>query len=302
MRSAALLSISLLVGAAGGDWEQRAPLPTPRSEVAAVVLGGEAVVVGGFLATGDSSSEVDAYSPAEDRWRRLPDLPIAVNHVMAAAASGKLYVVGGYGGGFRTKLRFAFVLENGRWSALPRLPAPRAAGGAAIVGGRLYVVGGVGPSGLARQAFALDLGTRRWTAVPGPTPREHLAVTAVRSRVYALAGRKAGIDTNLAVFEVYDPKARRWRTLPPVPDSRGGTAAASARGLIVSAGGEAPGGTTASVYGFDLDRRLWRRLPDLPTPRHGLGLAALGGRIYALAGGTEPGLSVSDANESLPVP
>jgi non-specific serine/threonine protein kinase len=72
-----------------------------------------------------------------------------------------------------------------------------------------------------------------------------------------------------------------------------------AGGVIVSAGGEAPTGTIASVYGFDLRIRRWRRLPDLPTPRHGLGLAAVGGRVYALAGGAQPGLSVSDANEFL---
>src|SRR5207342_751905 len=101
-----------------------------------------------------------------------------------------------------------------------------AAGGAAVVGGRLYVVGGVGPVGLAKQAFALDLRTRRWSTVAGPVPREHLAVTAAAGRVYALAGRTAGIETNLAVFESYRPEERQWGRLPPVPEPRGGTSAA----------------------------------------------------------------------------
>ncbi len=276
-------------------------MPTPRSEVAAATLGGEIAAVGGFLAGGSSSGEVDLYSPQTDRWRRLPDLPVPVNHAMAAASSGRLYVVGGYGGPLRGALRSAFVLERGRWRALPPMPAPRAAGGAAIVGGKLYAVGGVGPAGLARQAFVLDLRRRRWSIIPGPTAREHLAVTAAGGRVYALGGRSAGLDTNNAVFEAYSPATRRWRRLPPVPEARGGTAAAAAGGLIVSAGGEAPGGTIASVYGYDLARAVWRRLPDLPTPRHGLGLAAVGNRVYAIAGGTEPGLSVSGANEFLAV-
>ena len=39
--------------------------------------------------------------------------------------------------------------------------------------------------------------------------------------------------------------------------------------------------------------------PDLPTPRHGVGVAALGGTVYVIGGGPQPGLFVSDANESL---
>jgi non-specific serine/threonine protein kinase len=53
------------------------------------------------------------------------------------------------------------------------------------------------------------------------------------------------------------------------------------------------------VYAYEIATRRWRRLPDLPTPRHGLGVVALDGRVYAIAGGPQPGLFVSDANESL---
>ena len=276
-------------------------MPLERSEVAAVRLGRQIAVVGGFLADGASSPRVDLYAPALDRWTRLPDLPIGVNHAMAAASGSRLFVVGGYAGslGRGVPQRGAFVLELGSWRQLRLLPEPRAAAGAAIVGGKLYVVGGVDGAGLARGAFALDLGSGRWTAIPGPTPREHLGVTAARGRVYAVAGRTGGIGSNLALVEEYDPASGRWRRLPPVPDPRGGTGAAAASGAIVSAGGEEPEGTIASVYAFDLDRRRWRRLPDLPTPRHGLGVVGFGERVYTLAGGREPGLAVSGVNESL---
>ena len=71
------------------------------------------------------------------------------------------------------------------------MPGARGAAGAAIVGGKLYVVGGVGPNGLARRAFALDLKTGRWASIPGPTPREHLAVTAAAGQGLR-GGRAAG--------------------------------------------------------------------------------------------------------------
>jgi hypothetical protein len=67
----------------------------------------------------------------------------------------------------------------------------------------------------------------------------------------------------------------------------------------VSVGGEAPSGTIASVFAFDLRERRWRRLADLPTPRHGLGVVAHVDRVYVVAGGPEPGLTTSGAVESL---
>jgi non-specific serine/threonine protein kinase len=293
--------MTALLVAAALAWLPAAAVPEPRTEVVAATVRGEIVVVGGLTAQGAPSPRVDAYSPQTDRWRRLPDLPTGVHHAMAASDGARLYLVGGYGGvlGAGSVLRTAFVFDRGRWRPLPRLPEPRAAGGAAVVGGKLYVVGGVGPGGLARRAYALDLVTRRWGTVPAPTPREHLAVTAAAGRIYALGGRTAGYDTNVATFEVWTPGARRWRRLAPVPQPRGGTGATAAAGSIVSVGGEAPSGTIASVYAYDLARARWRRLPALRTPRHGLGVATVGTRVYALAGGPSPGLTVSGAAEYL---
>ena len=286
-------------GAAPAPWQAHAPLPEPRTEVAAGLARGELVVAGGFTADGGNSRRADAYSLARDTWRRLPDLPLAFDHAAAASANGTVYVIGGYGGD-RNPLKTVFALSADGWRPLPSLPEPRAAAAAAIAGGKLYVVGGVDGSGrLARIGFALDLRTRRWTRLPGPAPREHLASAAAGTRVYAIGGRSAGIDTNTNRFEVYDPKGRRWVRLPPLPQARGGTGAAYANGGIVSVGGERPEGTIAAVYAYDPRTRRWSRLPDLPTPRHGLGVVAAGGRVYVLAGGPQPGLTVSGAVESL---
>jgi len=290
-----------LVLAAALAWSTAPPLPEPRTEVAAAAVRGEIAVVGGLTAGGDASARVDVYSAAQNRWRRLPDLPIAVHHALAASDGSRIYVLGGYGGplGIGRPVRDVFVLDGGRWQRLPRLPEPRAAGGAAVLRGRLYAVGGVAAAGLARRAFALDLRTRRWAEVPAPTPRQHLAVTAAGGKIYAVAGRIGGLDTNMTTFEAWSPGARRWTRLPPVPQARGGTGAAAVGGTIVSVGGEAPSGTVRSVYAYGVATRRWRRLPDLPTPRHGLGVAALATRVYAIGGGPRPGLTVSDADEYL---
>jgi N-acetylneuraminic acid mutarotase len=278
--------------AATPRWQSGEPLSLPRTEVAAARSGNELVVVGGYVPWGDTSAQADAYRPATRRWRRLPDLPVAVNHAMAATWRGKAVVVGGYVARNAPSDR-AFVLENGRWRELARLPAGRAAGGAAVIGDTLYVAAGIGPAGLTRASYALDLRRNRWRQIPGPTPREHLAVTATGGRVYALAGRTAGLDTNLRAFE-------SWK--PPGPVARGGTGATAVGRTIVSVGGEAPGGTIASVYAFDTASKRWRRLPDLPTPRHGLGVVTTGRTVYVIAGGPQPGLTTSGAVEYLTLP
>src|SRR3954454_21959146 len=298
---AALLALALpLVQSA--VWKIRAPLPLARSEVAAAALGTQVAVVGGFVADGASSARVDLYRAKSDTWTRAPDLPAPVNHSTAAALGGRLVVAGGYGAP-----RSAWVLASGRWRALARVaaaraggrPAGRAAAGAAVLGGRLYVVGGIGDRGLARNALEFDVRRGRWRPVAGPTPREHLAVVAAQGRLYALGGRTAGFDTNLATVESWRPGERAWRREPTLPEPRGGTGAAVIGARIVSVGGEAPQGTIPSVYVFDTRSRTWSRAGDLPRPRHGLGVATVDSTVYVVGGGPEPGLTVSDANDAL---
>jgi N-acetylneuraminic acid mutarotase len=289
VRAAALVVLAF----AAGEWQHHAPLPVPRTEVAATAFGREIVVAGGFLENGGSSRRVDFYAPGSDMWRSGPDLPAAVNHAAATVALGRLYVVGGYGAE-----RSAFVLFGDRWKTLS-LPAPRAAAGAAALHGTVYVVGGVGEGGNARTMLAFDSRSGRWRTLPGPKPRQHLAVAAARGRIYAIAGRASGLNTNVRLVESWAPGERRWRREAPVPDARGGTGAAVIGATIVSVGGEAPSGTLRGVYAYEVVRHRWSRLPDLPTPRHGLGVAALGRTVYVIGGGPQPGLYVSDANESL---
>ena len=272
-----------------------AALPVPRTEVAAATVGSEIAVVGGYVASGGSSNESDIYSPGSDTWRRGPDLPAGVNHAAAAVSRGNALRPR------RLRRRAQRVRARRQaWQTLT-MPAPRAAAGAAALRGVVYVVGGVGDNGNARTMLAYDTRTGRWRTLPGPSPRQHLAVAAARGRIYAIAGRVTGLETNFRLVESWAPGEQRWRRETPVPVARGGTGAATVGGTIVSVGGEAPGGTVRSVYAYDVVRKRWRRLPDLPTPRHGLGVTALGGTVYVIGGGPQPGLFVSDANESLKI-
>ncbi|MEX0850574.1 MAG: kelch repeat-containing protein, partial [Gaiellaceae bacterium] len=80
--------------ATSGAWEERAPMPLPRTEVAAATVGSEIMVLGGFTGDRGASKRADAYAPARNSWRRLPDLPVGLHHTTAVGAGGKLYVLG----------------------------------------------------------------------------------------------------------------------------------------------------------------------------------------------------------------
>lgn len=278
-----------------GSWSSKAALPEPRTEVAGVVLNGQIAIAGGMLLNERPSARVDLYSPQDDRWRRLPDLPLALHHPAAASWGGQMYVVGGYHDLWEPERR-AFVFEEGRWRELPRPPAERAAAGAAVINRQLYVVGGVDVRGPVTDTLVFDLASERWSTIPGPTPREHLAVTAAGGEVYAIAGRTIA-DGNLAVVESLTSDG--WRARAPLPYPTGGVAAAASAGHLIVAGGEENKGTVPFVFVYELQSASWRRAPDLPLPRHGLAVVAVEDVVYIIGGGPEPGLFVSGANEAL---
>ena len=68
------LTMVAAAGAAQAPWQAHAPLPDPRTEVAAGLARGEIVVVGGFTGAGGNSPRADAYSIDRNSWRRLRDL------------------------------------------------------------------------------------------------------------------------------------------------------------------------------------------------------------------------------------
>src|SRR5436309_15600249 len=62
----------------GYTWLRGADLPTPRAETAAVLVGNEAYVIGGFDATGMASAKVEVYNTTSHTWRTANALPVAL--------------------------------------------------------------------------------------------------------------------------------------------------------------------------------------------------------------------------------
>lgn len=324
MRTATLLVVAVLAVACSDSDDQRAPavtttvagaparpaeLPVPRTEVAAAVLGGRIVVAGGLTSDGAASDRVDVHDPAANRWDPAPALPLGLHHSGMAALGDRVYIAGGYtnraGQDWVAQSRVLSLGPDDRaWREEPALAAgPRGGLALASAGGRLVAVGGTdNRGGFLARTEVFTPGPRSWTAGPDMAePRDHLAATGSGGRIYAIAGRLGGLDTNKATVESWDPSGAGggWRAEPRLNDTRGGTSAAEAGGRPCVAGGEEPAGTIASIE--CLAGGGWSRVAALATPRHGLAVAGLGSRLHVIGGGPEPGLFVSGAHEAFAI-
>jgi N-acetylneuraminic acid mutarotase len=291
--------------AAGPKWRTLAPAKLARTEVAAARVGRYTYAMGGFVRAGFTSAATERYDIERDRWTRVANMPVALNHAAAVAYKKHVYVLGGYSA--RTSLDgevatlYRYDPERDRWRQLPSMPTARGALAVGVIKGRLYATGGASDGNVHTELEIYNFKRRRWSTGPAmPTGREHLAGAVAGRRFYALAGRAAG-HGNYDIVEVYDPRARRWRAAPPMEKPRGGIGAANVGGKIVVAGGEESAGTIREVELFDPRRRRWTRLRDLPTPRHGLGVVSRGRRVYVIEGGDQPGFAFTRTVEVLAI-
>ncbi len=283
-------------------WSARAAALRPLTEVAAAAFGGAVWVAGGYAADGLPVRDVQIYDPSSDTWSQGPPLPEAVHHAALVSTGDRLLLLGGYTeralDGATDAVR-QLDPASGEWVDGPPLPEPRGAGAAAFDGERVVYGGGVGPDGLAGDVWALADGS--WERVGGlAQPREHLAAAGDGDgRVFLLGGRTGGIDANLDAVDLVEGGS--VAEVGALPTARGGVAGFFApRVGACAAGGEGPSGTFAEVECVDAEGAV-TSLPDLSRPRHGIGAATADGVAYVLLGGPEPGLTVSDDAQALPL-
>ncbi len=284
-----LIGLALLAASGVNAWEAIAPLPTARSETAAVVWANSIYVPGGLGGT----RSFEALDTASGRWRALPPLPEGRHHPAVAAYDGKIYVFGGADSRWRASAAsFVYDIARASWRHGKDLPAVRYAAAAVVIEPFIYVVGGDGPGG---HTLRYDPARDHWTTLP-PTlmRREHTGAVARDGQIIVAGGRWAGVG-ELDSSEVFDPTTRRWRQGPRLRTARGGFALVDHDGRIYALGGEvmlSGSETLASVERLDGD--AWVPAAPLPRALHGVPVASHGGFLYVLGGSRRAGAIVND--------
>jgi hypothetical protein len=253
------------------SWSAIGPAHPARGDVAEAVLRGAIYVIGGTGTTEDVL-HVYRYDVSTGARERMPDLPVSVDHAMAATLSDRIYVFGGFIAGQGSARVFSFGANDARWIEHSPMPTARAAAGIAVINERAYIVGGVGRDGnWVKDVWVYDHGKLITGFAPIPTPRDHLAVGTYRGRICAAGGN--GGDR---AFECYDPVRNEWARLPDLRKPvMGGRAAEAAGWFWVVA---------PDIHIFTIDH--WHFGPRLQSPRGGGALVTIADVLYVVEGAT----------------
>lgn len=191
-------------------WSEHDAMPTgtERGGSGTATLDGLVYVVGG-LREGQAVADAWSYERSTDVWLPLPDLPTARDHLVAVAADGKIFAIGGRDASIASHVDRVDVYDpvTDSWSAGPPMPTSRAGMAAAAVGSSIFVSGGEGnpddPSGVFGQHEALDV-LGGWTALPPmPTPRHGTGAAALDGVVYVPGGATTEGFGPTDVFEAW---------------------------------------------------------------------------------------------------
>ncbi len=276
-----------------GRWEERTPMPTARSELAAAELDGKIYAAGGLRLTG-ATRAFELYDVRTNVWKEAAPLPEKLHHFSLTTIGPRLYLAGGYEGynlANPADSLWIYDPSTNSWRAGKSMPSGRAAHAAAVIEGKLFVVGGVGVG--SSFLWTYDPASNSWETVPTtlPTPREHLGAAALEGKLYAIGGRTGDLG-NLTLVEVYNPETNSWEGALHMPTARGGITAGTIQGKIHVAGGEDFHGSPNCTFGqheaYDPINDLWETLPPLPTPRHGLASAVVDDQWYIIGGAEKP--------------
>lgn len=187
-------------------WTTRAPLPTPRGALAAVVLAGRIHALGG---TGDDTTGAhEIYDVANNRWTAANPMPTARDHFAAVAFQGRIWAVGGRTSFMGRQFDNVEVYDpaTDSWQTGPPLPTARGGLAAAALGDRIFVFGGEAPFRIFNATEMYEPAGNRWIAkAPMPTPRHGIGAAVLDGRIYVPGGGREPMFAATGVNEVYTP-------------------------------------------------------------------------------------------------
>ncbi len=207
----------------------------------------------------------------------------AVSDHAAATVNGKLYVIGGWGGGPMVQI---FDPATDSWSLGTPKPTQTVNAAAAVINGKIYVPGGGNPmTNAVLDALEIyDPATDQWTTGASlPQPLEASGVAAVNGKLYVLGGQDDTYSYQSTL--VYDPNTDSWSSLADMGTYRSWSAAAVDNGKIYLVGGLDGAGTyTNSVLVYDPTLDSWSNAGVLNVARSTPAVADGNGKLYIFGG------------------
>jgi N-acetylneuraminic acid mutarotase len=232
----------------GDRWRRVQDMPIALNHPTAAAYGGRLYVHGGYRGETDLTRPTGVllrYDPSRRRWRRLPSSPTPRAAHALAAIDGRLYAAGGANDSGSLRSLEVYDIRRRRWRAGPSFPGPPRNHTTGVAsGGRFYVLAGREAGNLA-AAERYDPRRRVWEELPPlRVARGGIASARLRDgRIVVFGGERLEPGgTTIAEVELFDPRRRRWSSLPDLRTPRHGLGgAALGRRVYAIQGGPTPG-------------------------------------------------------------
>ena len=287
-------------GLARGRWRSLPALPFAVGEVAV----GE--VAGLLYVFGEGDPRTLRFDALNGTWdTAAAPRPYPGGHHACEAHAGRIYLVGGLGGGSEGRVQI-FDVATGVWSLGAPMPYAGGSVASAKIGTRVYIAGGIVGNGTVGNVVSYDLVANTWTSHGAlPVPVNHAASGTDGARFFVFGGRQGGNvpQPGFTTVQAFDPASGTWVTsqsgaLRAMPLPRGGTGkAAWYRGAFYVLGGEDTTNVFRDVQVYNPATNSWVQEALLPTARHGIFPVVFEDRLFVFGGGTNAGASASAAAE-----
>jgi N-acetylneuraminic acid mutarotase len=229
-------------------WTRAPDMPLAVNHPTAVAHRGLLYVHGGYRgATGltEPTGALLRYDPERRRWRRLPASPTPRAAHALAAIDGRLYAAGGANDSGSLRSLEIYDIRRARWRGGPGFPGPARNHTTGVAsGGRFYVLAGRDAANFT-TAERYDPRRRAWESLP-PLRIARGGIASVRlsdGRIAVFGGERLEPGgTTIAPVELFDPRRRRWSSLPDLRTPRHGLGGvALGRRIYAIKGGPTPG-------------------------------------------------------------
>jgi len=248
-------------------------------------------------------------------WKKGAPFPEPDEELYGVSASGKFYVMGGWGDGKARGANYEYDPATDRWTRKAPMPRPAHHGAVAAVNGKIYAFGGfVAPANTAipvgaawepiADAWEFNPATDSWKPLaPLPGKRGAAVAAEVGGKIYVIGGATTmegskdpfftafGPARVLGTNDVYDPATNTWESRNPMSVPRNHAFSGAVNGKIYVIGGRTGHGfilsatNTDVVEEYDPASNMWSIPKErMPTARSGGASGTDGRRIYVAGG------------------
>uniref|UniRef100_A0A8C1EEF2 Kelch-like family member 38b n=1 Tax=Cyprinus carpio TaxID=7962 RepID=A0A8C1EEF2_CYPCA len=198
------------------QWRMGEPMLTPRYTHQSSTYLRFIFVLGGLMADGQLSNEVERYDTMFNQWEAMAPMPIAVLHPAVAVHNQRICVFGGEDA-MQKPIRMIQVyhIRRNLWCRMETRTLKNVCAPAAVIDDKIYIVGG------KERIVAFDFKTNRFEKCENMKARKmHHSATVVNDKIYVTGGRF--INSHESVedsdsFDCYDTTTDSWASVGTLP-------------------------------------------------------------------------------------